>query len=173
MKKTIAIAGLAALIAGTSCSSDISGNIKKGEYIDQNSICSVDNPRNCSQNQKMYSESESVTELTPENFDATVLENKLPVVTEFYAYWCAPCMAYKSIFEKVCAEYEGRLVCAAYNIDQDDEINAVHDRYGVEGIPATRFFNDGMELEKQRFTGGRPKVVLRSIFNAFLEECGN
>lgn len=173
MKKLIAIAGLAALIAGTSCSSEIKGRPIIRDYAHSNNVCSVNEIGYCSINQFMYADSESVQELTPENFDSAVLENKLPVVVKFYAEWCGPCRAYKPIFEKVCADYEGRLVCAAYNTDQDRENeNGISGRYEVTGIPATRFFDAGTEIEKRRFSGGRPESILRSFFDAFLLECG-
>lgn len=171
MKKTIA--GLAALLASVSCSAEIKSNPPVSGYSGIYGVCSIDSTEACTPNYRLYSDSESVTELNPETFDSVVLENKLPVVVDFYAEWCAPCMHFKPIFEKVCAEYGGRLVCSAYNVDQDEEnINSIHYRYGVTGIPATRFFNDGTELEKQRIAGGRPESILRSIFDAFLKECG-
>jgi thioredoxin 1 len=171
MKKAIAIAGLAALIAGASCSSEIKG--KPMGNVSRTDICSVDGIGYCSPTQMMYADSESVEELTPENFDSTVLENKLPVVVKFYAEWCGPCRAFKPIFEKVCADYQGRLVCAAYNTDQDNEDEGISDRYGITHIPTTGFFNDGEQQTKAWFEGGRPEQILRTLFDAFLKECGN
>ncbi|MFH1065759.1 MAG: thioredoxin domain-containing protein [Nanoarchaeota archaeon] len=172
--KALKYIGLAALVAGISCSSNIGSKPKKGEYINQNSVCSINLIGYCTPNQMMYADSKSVKELTPETFDSVVLENKLPVVVKFYAEWCGPCRAYKPIFEKVCAEYEENLVCAAYNTDQDNEIeNSISGRYDVTGIPSTRFFHKGSEFDKKRFSGGRPELILRSMFDAFLKECGN
>ena len=172
--KALKYFGLAALLAGISCSSETKGKPFVNSYNNLYGICSIDSERHSGTVRLIYFDSESVEELTPDNFNSIVLENKLPVVVDFYAEWCAPCMNFKPIFKKVCAEYEGRLVCGAYNVDQDEEnINPVHDSYGITGIPATRFFNEGTELEKQRIAGGRPEVVLRGIFDAFLMECGN
>lgn len=170
MKKVVA--GLAALIAINSCSTEIKSNLSASEYSNTDGVCSIDSKGYCSLPEMMYADSESVEELMPETFDSVVLENKLPVVVEFYAEWCAPCMHFKPIFEKVCAEYEGRIVCTAYNTDQDNGIeNSISGRYDVIGIPATRFFHDGAELEKNRFSAGRPEIILRSMFNAFLKDC--
>jgi len=172
--KALKYLGLAALIAGISCSSENKGQVATGKSLTGNGVCSVDSIGYCTPNQRMYADSESVTELTSDTFDSVALENKLPVVVKFYADWCGPCRTYKPIFEKVCAEYEGKLVCAAYNTDQDNGIeNSISGRYGVTGIPATRFFHEGAELDKKRVSGGRPDIILRSLFDEFLKECGH
>lgn len=173
MKKALAIAGLAALIAGVSCSSEIKGRPAINENASMADVCDIGSMGYCSVNQFMYADSDSVTELTPETFDSFVSNSELPVVTKFYAEWCGPCRTFKPVFEKVCAEYEGKLNCGAYNVDQDREIeNGLSDRYGVDRIPTTGFFCNGESNKERWFIGGKPENVLRRIFDEFLKECG-
>jgi thioredoxin 1 len=114
-----------------------------------------------------FSLSDSVHIVTPDNFNDDVLNNSVPVVVDFYANWCGSCPEMKYYFNEICEE-NSNLYCAAYNFDNGEEIPL---RYGVDGLPAFRFFCKGEEDESRRIDGAMPKEELEQEILDFLENC--
>ena len=79
-------------------------------------------------------------ELTNENFDAEVLQSELPVLVDFWATWCGPCMMLGPTVAEVAAEYAGRVKVGKVNVDNAPELAA---RYGIMSIPALLLFRKG------------------------------
>ena len=79
-------------------------------------------------------------ELTNENFDAEVLQSGLPVLVDFWATWCGPCMMLGPTVAEVAAEYAGRVKVGKVNVDNAPELAA---RYGITSIPALLLFRKG------------------------------
>lgn len=46
----------------------------------------------------------SVLHLTKESFENDVLASDIPVLVDFYATWCGPCMMIAPIVEEIAAE---------------------------------------------------------------------
>jgi thioredoxin 1 len=102
--------------------------------------------------------------VTDAAFEQTVLKSNLPVIVDFWAPWCGPCRMVAPILDKLAKEYEGKLVIAKVNTDEDSEWAM---KYGVQGIPTMLFVSGGKLIHKQ--VGALPEGVLRSVVNQFLE----
>jgi thioredoxin 1 len=85
------------------------------------------------------------------------------VVVDFYADWCGPCKMMAPVFAETAAEYEGKVVFAKLNIDDNRQIAADNQ---VMSIPTLFFFKDG-EV-KDRVTGSLDKNTLKSHVDALL-----
>lgn len=97
-----------------------------------------------------------MTILTKENFEAEVLASEKPVVVDFWASWCGPCMMLKPIFEELSGEMPNVKFCKA---DVDDERELAIE-YGVQSIPTLLVFKGG-ELAAT-LVGYRDKQTLRA-----------
>jgi thioredoxin 1 len=76
--------------------------------------------------------SEHIVDVTQASFDAEVLASEVPVLLDFWAPWCAPCLALMPSVEAVAALYAGRLKVAKVNLDEN---KSMADQFGVRGIP--------------------------------------
>ena len=56
----------------------------------------------------------------------------LPLVIDFFATWCGPCVMIKPIFEEISHAYEGKAVFLKIDIDKCEELMA---KFGIECMP--------------------------------------
>jgi len=105
--------------------------------------------------------------VTDTAFEKTVLQSKLPVIVDFWAPWCGPCKMVAPILEKLAKDYDGKLVVAKVNTDENQEWAG---RYGVQGIPTMLFVAQGKVLHRQ--VGAVPEGILREALDQFLEVAG-
>ena len=80
------------------------------------------------------------TKVTDSSFNADVIESEKPVLVDFWAEWCGPCVQIAPALEELATEYREKLVVAKVNIDENPETPT---RYGVRGIPTLILFKDG------------------------------
>ncbi|TSE21623.1 Thioredoxin 1 [Tepidimonas alkaliphilus] len=84
--------------------------------------------------------SELIQHVTDATFDRAVLQSDTPVLVDFWAEWCGPCRMIAPILDDVAQTYQGRLVVAKVNVDENRDIPA---RYGIRGIPTLMLFKGG------------------------------
>ncbi len=68
------------------------------------------------------------------------IESGKPVVIDFWATWCGPCIKLGPVVEELAEKYADKAVIGKLNIDENDEI-ASENR--VRNIPTVLFFKDG------------------------------
>lgn len=76
--------------------------------------------------------------LTKENFSDTINCGK-PVLVDFRADWCAPCIALSPVIAEIAAENPDVFV-GEVNIDEQPELS---DEYGISSIPTLLVFRNG------------------------------
>lgn len=98
------------------------------------------------------------------NFDQTVLQSKTPVLVDFWAAWCRPCIMAAPVLEELAEEYAGRITIAKLDVDQNAK-TAV--KYGIMAIPNLIIFKDGKPASQ--IVGYRPKAELKQSLDAVLD----
>jgi len=104
-----------------------------------------------------------VIELTKENFDQEVLQSDLPVLVDFWAPWCQPCLMMTPALDQIAEELDGKLKIAKLNtaIDSYRDLTL---QYQIRSIPNMKLFKKG-EIIKE-FIGLRPKEALKKELEA-------
>jgi thioredoxin 1 len=108
-------------------------------------------------------ENGGVVTVSDATFDNEVLGSGTPVLVDFWAPWCGPCRMIAPVVEALAGEYQGQLVVAKLNVDDNP---ATAQRYQVMGIPTLILFRGGEPVE--RFVGYMSKEDLRSRVDAAL-----
>ena len=85
-------------------------------------------------------------DLNDQNFDQEVLEANLPVLVDFWAPWCSPCLIAGPVIEELVKEYEGKIKVGKLNVDENPRISK---EYGIMSIPTVIIFDGGKEVKRQ------------------------
>lgn len=102
--------------------------------------------------------------VTDATYEQTVLKSQTPVIVDFWAPWCGPCKMVAPILDKFAREYEGKLIVAKINTDENQEWMM---KYGIQGIPTMLFVANGKVVHRQ--VGALPERMLRDTVAQFLE----
>lgn len=78
--------------------------------------------------------------LTDKNFDDVVSQSEIPVLVDFYADWCKPCMKLVPTMEEIAAEKDGEILVCKVDVDKYQSIAAT---YQVMSIPNIIAFKNG------------------------------
>lgn len=84
-------------------------------------------------------------QLTDANFEAEVLNSDQPVLVDFWATWCGPCLAIAPMIEELANEMQGTAKVGKLDVDNNPE-TAAH--YGIRGIPALLVFKGGKVVDQ-------------------------
>jgi putative thioredoxin len=103
-----------------------------------------------------------VTEATYEEKVLQASRNQ-PIVVDFWADWCAPCLSLAPALEKVVGELEGLVKLAKVEVDDNMRLAG---RYRLRGFPTVILFVDG--IEAGRFHGSRATHWLREWIETHL-----
>lgn len=93
-------------------------------------------------------------ELTESNFNEIINSDK-PVLVDFWAAWCGPCLMVAPVIEELAGEYDGKAVVGKLNVDENP---VVAGKYGIMSIPTMAIFKNGQVVDQ--VIGAVPKQVL-------------
>ncbi|MBD5173674.1 MAG: thioredoxin [Bacteroidales bacterium] len=100
--------------------------------------------------------------------DATVkdiIASGEPVVIDFWATWCGPCMRLAPVIEELAAQYEGKVKIGKYNIEEENDLST---EYRIMSIPTILFFKNGEQIRDLRLAGSQTKATLEAQIEKLL-----
>lgn len=84
--------------------------------------------------------------LTAHNFDAVATRGDLPVVIDFWAPWCGPCVSFAPVFTEAAGSLEPGLRLAKVDTEAQP---ALAQRFGIRSIPTLLVMRNGREVARQ------------------------
>lgn len=100
---------------------------------------------------------------TDQNFKQEVLENKTPVVVDFWAPWCGPCRLVSPTIEELAKEYQGKMVVGKMNVDENPNTAG---QFSVMSIPTVMIFKNGQPVKAM--IGAQGKEAYKKVFEEVL-----
>ncbi|CAL4998354.1 unnamed protein product [Urochloa decumbens] len=89
-------------------------------------------------------------------------ERKVPLIVDFYATWCGPCVQMAQDIEMLAVEYEDNALFV--KVDTDDEYEFAKDMQ-VRGLPTLYFFSPDQNKDVIRTEGLIPMDMIRNIID--------
>lgn len=99
---------------------------------------------------------------TLDNFSA-LLESSTPVVVDFWAPWCNPCVGFAPVFSDVAQEQVGTARFVKIDTEAQQQLAA---QFGIRSIPTIMVFKNGQRVDM--LNGALPKSQFDQWLNQAL-----
>ena len=88
-----------------------------------------------------------------------------PILVDFWADWCSPCIAIAPVLTRVVDSFQGKVKLAKLEVDEGDNMKLAG-KYRVRGFPTIILFLDGEEQD--RFSSARPAHFIQEFIEKHL-----
>ncbi|PYQ17715.1 MAG: thioredoxin [Acidobacteria bacterium] len=88
----------------------------------------------------------NIETLTDQNWEQEVVASPQPVLVDFWAEWCKPCLAMVPDLEAVAQLYAGRLKVGKVNVEENNDVPF---RYNITAMPTLIVLKAGKVLDQR------------------------
>ncbi len=100
---------------------------------------------------------------TDENVEE-IIESGKPVIIDFWATWCGPCMNMAPTIDELAEQYKEEVVIGKYNVDEESDFSSQH---RIMSLPTILFFKNGKKTDI-RLAGSQSKATLEEKIKELL-----
>lgn len=93
---------------------------------------------------------------TLQTFDQEVIKSDLPVLVDFWAPWCGPCLMMAPVLEDIAQNMSDKIKIVKVDTE-NPENQTLAWKYQIMSIPNLKLFKNGQIVKE--FVGFRPKEV--------------
>jgi thioredoxin 1 len=76
--------------------------------------------------------------ITNDNFENEVIKSDVPVLVDFWAAWCGPCMMQSPVLDELADEYDS-IKIGKINVDEEPALSSA---FGIASIPTLVVMKD-------------------------------
>ena len=102
-------------------------------------------------------------QLTKDTFEKEVAQSQIPVLVDFWASWCGPCMMLAPTVAEIAEEYAGKVKVCKVNVDEEPELAR---QFRIMNIPTLLVFKGGEVVDKS--VGLMPRAGLEDLVEKHL-----
>lgn len=106
--------------------------------------------------------------VTAANFKEEVLDSDIPVLIDFWAPWCKPCLAIVPSLEEIAEQFKGKIKFCKLDVDGKGA-GEITTSLQVRGIPTLMILKKGVILDRATGSIGAEKLKLVTMLNNSLE----
>ena len=110
----------------------------------------------------------SIVSTSLNSFDSDVIEASIsrPILVDFWAEWCSPCLVLAPVLEQVIVDLRDRVGLAKLEVDEGENMKLAG-HYRVRGFPTVMLFRQREELA--RFSGARSRSQIMEFLHSHLD----
>lgn len=118
-------------------------------------------PQNQPEAEPKEAKGKKAVHVTQQTFRSTVLKSNTPVLVDFWAPWCGPCLSIAPFIDQMAQKYAGSVKVVKLNVDENQKLAG---QFGVQSIPTFIVFDGGQPVN--RSTGASPGSIENMIREA-------
>ncbi len=107
--------------------------------------------------------SDLILNVTEKNFQTEVVESEIPVLVDFWAEWCGPCLALATTLEEVATTMEGKVRFCKVNVEEEPALAA---QFNIRNIPFLALIKGGQKVGE--LVGNQPKESIVKALEGLL-----
>lgn len=107
----------------------------------------------------------NLSEVNTAGFVQEVMNSEIPVVVDCYTQWCGPCKMMAPVFEKVAADYDGKVKFVKVDLDR---CKPVGKQFNIRGVPTLLLIKGGTKVDT--IVGFSNEDKIRKAVDKLLED---